>query len=253
MKGILKELPQYDYVYLGDTARVPYGTRSKNTIYRFTRQAVDFLSQKNCGLIILACNTVSSEALWKIQHEYVPQKHGGEKVLGVLIPAIEEALKKTKNGKIGIMATNATVKSKAFFKKTKKIDSRMKIFQVACPALVPLIEAGRYNSPEMDEALRKYLKLLSGKEIDTLILGCTHYGIIEGKIRKIIGQRLSVISQSKIIAGKLKNYLDRHPEIEKSLRKNKRRVFYSTDPTDNFGNLGSKFLGEKIKVQKALL
>jgi len=250
MRGIIKKLPKYDFVYLGDTARVPYGTRSRNTIYKFTKQAVNFLVHKNCQLIILACNTVSSDALWKIQHKYIPQNHRNEKVLGVLVPAIEVAAEKTETGKIGVMATSATVKSKAFLKKIKEINQKIKIFQIACPNLVPLIETGKCHSLEMDRALKKYLKFLIDKKIDTLILGCTHYGIIEEKIKKIVGKKVKIISQSKITAGKLKNYLKKHPEIENTLGKNKKRTFYSTDPKNNFKILGSQFLGEEIEVEK---
>lgn len=253
MRGIVKKLPQYDYVYLGDTARVPYGTRSKNTIYKFTKQAVDFLVKKNCELIILACNTVSSDALWKIQHEYVPKYYGNKKVLGVLIPAVEASVVASKNNKIGVMATSTTVKSKAFLEKAKKLNSKIEIFQVACPDLVPMIEAGKCDCPEIYGSLKKYLKPLTSKKIDTLILGCTHYGIVEQNIKKIIGKKIKIITQSKIVAGKLKDYLRRHPEIEKNLGKNKSRTFYSTDLTDNFQILGSKFFGKKIEVKKAKL
>lgn len=253
MRGITKKLPEYGYVYLADSARVPYGERSKNTIYKFTKQAVDFLVRKNCTLIILACNTVSCEALWKIQHEYVPKKYPETKVLGVLIPAIEAAVGKSKSKKIGVMATNATVKSKAFILKTKKINPKVKVFQSACPELVPLIEEGDYDCREMEEILKKYLPNLMAKKIDTLILGCTHYGIVERKIRKMTGGKIRIVSQSKIVSGKLKKYLQRHPEVEKNLEKNKKRIFFSTDPTDNFQKLGSRFFGENIKVKKVKL
>jgi len=253
MRGIVKILPEYDYIYLADSARVPYGTRSKEEIYKFTEQAVDFLAKRNCELIILACNTVSSEALRKIQDEYIPKKYKNKKVLGVLVPAIEASIETSENKKIGVMATSATVKSKAFFKKIKKINSKISIYQSACPALVLLIEAGDCDGEKMDKILKKYLKPLTNKKIDTLILGCTHYGIIEPKIKKIVGKDIKIISQSRITAGKLKKYLARHPEIEEKLGKNKSRTFYSTDLTDNFQILGSRFFGEKINAKKVIL
>jgi glutamate racemase len=250
MKGIVKELPNYNFIYLGDSARVPYGTRTKETIYKFTKQAIDFLISKNCDLIIFACNTASSDALRLIQKEYIPKKYFGKKVLGVLIPAAEEAVLKTKNGKIGVIATEGTIKSKAFIRELRKIKSNMEIFQKACPLLVPIVEAGEHNSEIADIVLRKYLKPLLKKKIDTLILGCTHYGILEPKIRKIVGKKVKIISESKIVAQKLKAYLDRHLEVEKKLAKKNKKTFYSTDLTKNFEILGSKFFGEKIKPQK---
>ena len=253
MKGIVRELPDYDFVYLGDTARMPYGTRSGKIIYDFSREAVDFLFMKNCELVIFACNTASSDALHLIQVEHVPKNHDGKKVLGVLIPAAEVACELSRNSKIGVIATSGTVKSKSFIREITKIMPKMKIYQQACPLLVPLVEAGEQNSEMAEIALRKYLKPLLAKDVDTLILGCTHYGILEPKIRKIAGRKVKIISESRIIGAKLKDYLERHPEIETRLAKNQKRTFYSTDLTDNFRRLGSRFFGEKIEVNKAEL
>lgn len=251
MKGIVRELPDYDFVYLGDTARMPYGTRSGKIIYDFSREAVDFLFAKNCELVIFACNTASSDALHRIQVEHVPNNHDGKKVLGVLIPAAEAACELSKNSKVGVIATSSTVRSKSFIRELSKIVPKIKIYQQACPLLVPLVEAGEQNSEMTEIALRKYLKPLLAKDIDTLILGCTHYGILESKIKRIAGRKVKIISESRIIGGKLKDYLERHPEIETRLAKNKKRTFYSTDLTDNFRRLGSRFFGEKIEVSKA--
>lgn len=253
MRGIVKELPKYNFIYLGDSARVPYGTRSKETVHKFTKQAIDFLFKKNCELVIVACNTASSDALRLIQQKHVPKYYASKKVLGVLIPAAEEACKKTKNKKVGVMATKGTVRSESFIRELRKIDPKIKAYQKACPLLVPIVEAGEQDLKSTDITLKKYLRPLIDKKIDTLILGCTHYGILEPKIRKIIGRKIKIISESKIVAGKLKNYLERHQEIENKLGKNKKRIFYSTDLTKNFEILGSQFFGEKIKPQKAEL
>ncbi|MDR3568384.1 MAG: glutamate racemase [Syntrophobacteraceae bacterium] len=253
MKGIVRELPDYDFVYLGDTARMPYGTRSGKIILDFSREAVDFLFLKNCELVIFACNTASSDALHRIQVDHVPKNHNGKKVLGVLIPAAEVACRLSKNNKIGVIATSSTVSSKSFIREITKIIPEMKIYQQACPLLVPLVEAGEQNSQMAEMALRKYLEPLLAKDIDTLILGCTHYGLLESKIRKIAGRKVKIVSESRIIGAKLKDYLARHPEIETRLAKNKERTFYSTDLTDNFRKLGSRFFGEKIEVRKAEL
>jgi glutamate racemase len=253
LKGIVKELPQYNYLYLGDTARTPYGTRSGEVIYEFTKQAVDFMFKNGCELIILACNTASSEALRKIQQEYLPKHYPGKKVLGVLIPAVEEASVKTRNNKIGVIATESTVRANAFRIELKKINSKNKVFQNPCPLLVPIVETGEQNSKITDIILEKYLKPLKKKNIDTLILGCTHYGILENKIKKIIGPKIKIISESKIVPKKLKEYLHKHKDIEQKIGKNGIVNFYSTDLTDNFIKLGSKFFGKKIIAQKISL
>lgn len=250
MREIVNKLPDYNYIYLGDTARVPYGTRSEDVVYEFTTQAVDFLFGKNCEMIIFACNTVSSNALAKIQKEYIPQNYPNKKALGVIIPTVELAIQKTKNKKVGVMATSRTVESKSFLREFSKLNSNTRVFQTACPLLVPIIEVGEYKSKIIDIVLEKYLKPLLNKKIDTLILGCTHYGILKNKIKKIVGKNIQIICESKIVAQKLADYLKRHPEIEKKLGKEKKRIFYSTDLTKNFQILGSIFFGKKITVQK---
>lgn len=253
LKGITEELPDHNFIYLGDTARVPYGTRSEEIIYGFTKQAVDFLFGKNCKLIIFACNTVSSDALRRIQREYIPRYHPDKKVLGVIVPAAELSVLRSKNKRVGVIATQGTVKSGAFERELLKIDPCIKVFQMACPLIVPLVEAGEENLEITDTILKKYLEPLINKKIDTLILGCTHYGILKRKIKKIIGNDIRIIDESNVIAKKLKDYLARHPEIEKNLRKDGSRSFYSTDLTNNFQTLGSKFFGQEIRVRKAQL
>ncbi len=253
LRGIAKELPAYNYLYLGDTARAPYGTRSKEVIYEFTKQAVDFLFANNCELIIFACNTASSDALRKIQQEYLPKHYLNKKVLGVLIPATEEAIVRTKNQKIGVIATEGSVHSGTFVRELTKINPKIKVFQNPCPLLVPIVEAGEQNSKAAKIILENYLKPLKNKGIDTLILGCTHYGILENQIRKIIGSDITIISEAKVVPKKLKSYLKKHPEIEQKLGKNKIIRFYSTDLTKKFVLLGSKFFGQKIKAQKVSL
>lgn len=253
LRGIVRELPNYNYIYLGDTARTPYGTRSKEVVYEFVKQAVDFLFKNNCRLIVFACNTASSDALRKIQKEYLPKHYSGKKVLGVLIPAAEEAVSKTVNKKIGVIATEGTVYSSAFVREITKLEPSVKVFQRACPLLVPIVEAGEENSKATELIIGDYLRPLKKEGIDTLILGCTHYGILEKKIRRAVGVRVRVVSESKIVPRKLKGYLKKHPEIERDLGKNKTVRFYSTDLTDKFTQLGSKFFGKKIKAQKVTL
>lgn len=253
LKGIVKALPEYDYLYLGDTARTPYGTRSSEAVYEFTKQAVDFLFAHNCDLVVLACNTASSEALRKIQKEYLPKKYPRKKVLGVLIPAIEDALSKTKNNRVGVIATEGTVRSRSFVKETAKRDAKVHVYQTACPLLVPIVEAGEQNSKAAEVFLREYLKELKKKEIDTLILGCTHYGILKNKIKKIMGKQTALVSDVDVVPQKLKQYLKRHPEVEGVIRKGRVVNFYSTDLTEKFKTLGSAFFGKKIHVKKVSL
>lgn len=250
MKGILKDLAEYDFVYLGDTARIPYGTRSKEIVYEFTKQAVDFLFGHGCELIVSACNTVSSDALRKIQTEYMPKKYPRKKILGVIIPAAEKAAGATKNKKVGVIATQGTVESGSFVREFAKVDKKIKIFQKACPLLVPIVEAGEQKNKITGIILQKYLESIKGKKIDTLVLGCTHYGILEPEIRKIMGKNIRIISQSRIIGKKLKEYLVRHPEIEKKLKKTRKRIYCTTDLSENFNNFGSRILGQKIRAKK---
>lgn len=253
MCAIVREAPEYNYIYLGDTARAPYGMRSKELVYKFTEQAVDFLFKNNCELIVLACNTASSDALRKIQQDYLPEHYPEKRVLGVLIPAAEKAVEKTHNKRVGVIATEGTVQSGAFIRELNKLDSKIKVFQNACPLLVPMVEAGEYNSKVTEILLKNYLQPLINKRIDTLILGCTHYGILENKIKKIIGPDIYIVSEARVVPKKLKNYLQRHREIEEKIEKNKTLYFYSTDTTTRFQTLGSKFFGKEIRVQRAIL
>ena len=246
LKAVTKLLPEYDYVYLGDTARNPYGSRSQEVIFEFTAQAVGYLFKQNCQLIILACNTASSKALRRIQQEYLPIAYPNGKVLGVLIPAAEEAVLITKNYKIGVLATSATVSSGAFERELKKINPNIQVFQNAAPLLVPIVETGEQDSEIADLALRKYLAPLINEGIDTLILGCTHYGILKEEIQKIVGPRIKLIAEGEIVARKLKDYLARHSEIEKKLTKKGRVRFLTTDLEDKFQSLGSIFYGKPI-------
>lgn len=250
---VVRELPEYDYIYLGDTARVPYGSRSQEIVYGFTEQAVDFLFKKGCQLIIFACNTASGQALRRIQQEYLTKHYPQRRVLGVLIPTSEAAVDQTKNKRIGVIATEGTVFSGAFERELKKLDSKVRVFQKACPLLVPIVEEGEQESKITDLAIRNYLQPLLKRNIDTLILGCTHYGILKGKIKKVVGPNVKVIVEGKIVAEKLKDYLQRHPEIEQKLGKNSKIRFLTTDLSEKFKILGSQFFGKPIKPEKVKL
>ena len=178
LKYFLKELPQYNYIYLGDSARAPYGNRSQDVIYNYTKEAVDFLFSKGCQIIIFACNTASSQALKKIQQEYLPKKYPNKKVLGVIIPLVEEATKNDRIKKIGVIGTKATIKSNVYAKELLKLNPKSKIFQKKAPLLVPLIEEGWIKKKETKMILKKYLRELKMEQVDALILACTHYPIL---------------------------------------------------------------------------
>jgi glutamate racemase len=257
MKSIVDRLPQYDYVYFGDTARTPYGTRSQKLVYEYTREAIDFLFEQDCQLIILACNSASAEALRKIQQEFLPEKYPDRRVLGVLIPASEGAIEKSSNKSIGVLATEGTVSSGAFEREIKKLNPGATIVQQACSLLVPIVESGEIG-PESESILNpildKYLKPIVESGVDSLILGCTHYGIIENQINesiKRLGGDIFVINEGGIVAEKLEDYLSRHSEIDEKLSTNGTREFYTTDLTDRFVRLGSQFYGQKIEVKRA--
>lgn len=253
LKEILKHVPQYSYTYFGDNARMPYGNKSEETIYRYTREAVDFLASKGCKLIIFACNTASAKALRKIQQEYLPQQYPAIKVLGVIRPTVEIALEQSKNKAIGVVATRATVNSEAYVHELQKLDPDVKVYQQACPLLVPLIEEGWEKKAETRTILKKYLLYIESCHIDTLILACTHYPILQKDFERNMGKNVKIISSAATTAEKLVTYLQHHPEIEQELLRKEDIRFYTSDDVEKFIELGSRFLGRKIKQEEVNL
>ena len=249
LKEIKKKLPAYAYVYLGDSARAPYGNRPLTTVRRFTREGVEFLFNQGCVLVIVACNTASAEALRALQKEYL-KTHPERKVLGVIIPAAEEAVEKTKNKRVGIIGTRGTVTSGTFPKELKKINHSIQVFQQACPLLVPLVERGEHSSSKIIPLLTRYLAPLLRKKIDTLILGCTHYEHLHKDIAMVAGTSVTLISEGAVIARKLSQYLVRHPEVRKKLLRSSKLVFYTTGDLSLFKKLGSEFFGRKVNARK---
>jgi len=250
------KLPRHDFIYLGDTARTPYGSRSQETIYEYTTQAVDFLFKKDCQLVILACNTASAEALRKVQQEYLPKNAPDKRVLGVIIPAAEEAIKATKNRRIGVIGSESSINSGTFPAELKKLDPAVEVFQKACPLLVPIVESDEKNPEIINLVIKNYLTPLVVEKIDTLILGCTHYGILKleiGKVLKELNSVAIIIDEGKIVAEKLQDYLQRHPEIAEKLAQTAKREFYTTDLTKKFQKIGSRLMGQEIKVEKVTL
>lgn len=261
LKEIKRVLPEYDYLYFGDTMHVPYGNRSKEAIFELTKKACEYLFGQGCNLIVIACNTATALALRNLQQEYLsvlnrdPSSKIKKNILGVIRPMAEAAVKVAKN-KIGVIGTRGTVNSNVYVLEFNKLAadensgriSELKIFQQACPMLVPLIEEGMIHRKETKSILRYYLRPLKSAQVDTLILGCTHYPMLMKLIKGIMGKRCAVLNPGEIVADSLKNYLSRHPEIEKSVAKNAKREYVVTDLNENFQKMAAKFLGEKIKI-----
>jgi len=245
--SLIQAMPEYDYVYLGDTARVPYGNRSQEVIYEFTKNAVEYLCEQDCKLILIACNTASAEALGKIQQEYLPAQYPDRKVLGVLIPATEEVVAQTHNNTVGIIATAGTVNSGTYIKEIQKLNPGISVIQQATPLLVPLIEnnALKYAGPILDD----YLAPLLQANIDTLVLGCTHYPFLKEAIRRKVGN-VTVISQDEIVPKKLRDYLDRHPDIDAKLTKTGSRQFLTTDLAPSTNEVAALLFGGVIDLEK---
>ncbi|MCK4386604.1 MAG: glutamate racemase [Candidatus Pacebacteria bacterium] len=248
LKQFLAFLPEYNYLYLGDNLRAPYGNKSQKAIYNNTRQAVEFLFKNNCELIIVACNTASARALRKIQREWLPKNNSAGKVLGVITPVVEKAAKINRGNRIGVIGTEATISSGAYEKELSKFGRNLKVYNQKCPRLVSLVEEGRINGAETKIILKKYLQPLKDKKIDTLILACTHYPFLIAEIEKIMGKNCQILNPPEIVAGRLKDYLGRHFEIENKLGKAGKRIYHSTGDFQKFKQFGEKFLGETIKI-----
>ena len=254
LSKIRQLLPEYDYLYLGDNARAPYGTRSFDVIYDYTLQAVNYLHQQGCNLIILACNTASAKALRTIQQRNInPDKL---RVLGVIRPTVEVIPERTKTKHIGVLATPGTVASESYVIELLKQDPTLVVTQQACPMWVPLIEAGEHLSEGADYFVEKYLTELLTRDplIDTIILGCTHYPLLQDKIEdflKSTNRQISVIAQGAIVANSLQDYLLRHPDIaERAKMGGKQTITYlTTESATKFAESASIFLSEPIKAQ----
>ena len=253
LKPVMGELPKYDYLYLGDNARAPYGNHGEEKLKIYAEQAVEYLFKQGATIILFACNTASAVALRHVQEKYLKgKKEKNRKILGVLIPVAEKAAEISKSSRVGITGTRATIESKVYEKEIKKINPKIKAFTQECPLLVPFIEENWHHKPEAVSILKKYLRPLKSKNIDTLILGCTHYPLMIKEFKKIMGKKINILDSGKITAKSLKDYLERHPEIEKKLSKNKKRKFLTTDNPIIFKKFTEKHFGMKIKEPKKI-
>lgn len=253
LKELLKVLPEYDFLYLGDNARNPYGTRSFDIVYEYTLQAVKYLFSQNCPLIILACNTASAKALRNIQMLDLPRLAPDRRVLGVIRPSVEKVAEITQNGHVGVLGTIGTVASESYPIELRKWsgDQVKKTVQEACPMWVPLVENNEIETDGADYFVKKNIQNIfqKDKDIDTLILGCTHYPLLLNSIQKYVPENIKILEQGEIVAEKLLDYLHRHPEIELRLSKNKQRIFQTTESAQTFENKAELFLGQKVIVE----
>ena len=249
LKEIASLLPQYDYLYLGDNARAPYGSRSFETVYQYTLECVKWLFDNDCSLVIVACNTASAKALRTIQQNDLPRINVRKRVLGVIRPTAEVIGNYSKNKCIGIMGTQGTVQSDSYLIEINKFFPDVKIYQQACPMWVPLIESNEYDNPGADYFIKKYIDDLIDQStgIDTILLACTHYPLLLNKIQQFLPEGIKVISQGEIVANALKDYLERHTEIDENCSKGGEITLFTTDNTDDFDRHTSAFFGKIIR------
>jgi glutamate racemase len=251
LKEIVNKLPQYDYVYLGDNARAPYGNRSFDTVYHYTLQCVEWFFNQGCSLVILACNTASAKALRTIQQNDLPRIAPAKRVLGVIRPTSEIIGTFSETNRVGILATNGTVSSNSYPIEIEKFFPAIKVYQEACPMWVPLVENNEHESSGADFFVKKNLHNIfeKGEQIDVLLLACTHYPLLKNKIEQHIPVGVKLLSQGEIVANSLENYLQRHPEIEKQCSRNGLRQFYTTDSTEDFDSHATVFFGQAVQAR----
>jgi glutamate racemase len=254
---IRKEMPGYDYIYLGDNARTPYGTRSFQVVYEFTLQAVRYLFQRGCPLVILACNTASAKALRTIQQHDLPlSADPTRRVLGVIRPTAEAIGSLTHTGHVGILATAGTIKSESYPLEIQKLFPDVKVSGEACPLWVPLVENHEYDTPGADYFVKQHIQRLLDKDpqIDTVIIGCTHYPLLYDKIRAFTPPHIQLIPQGEYVAHSLQDYLRRHPEMDARCTRGGDCQFLTTESVEKFEESASVFLGEeKVSVESVEL
>lgn len=256
LRDLCRRLPEYDYLYIGDNARAPYGTRSFDIVYDFTLSAVKYLFESGCRLVILACNTASAKALRTIQQKCLPAEYPSRRVLGVIRPTVEKLDELSRTGHIGVFATPGTIASRSYQLEVEKLFPHLKITGEACPMWVPLIENGEAPHPGADYFVRQHIGRLleADPEIDTIVLGCTHYPLIAPKIREYLPAGVEVVNQGPIVAESLACYLQRHPEMESRCSKNGSRTYLTTENPEKFNAMASLFMpGEEINARKITL
>lgn len=253
LKELVKALPGYDFLYLGDNARTPYGTRSFEVVYEYTLQSVKYLFSRNCPLVILACNTASAKALRNIQQLDLPEIAPDRRVLGVIRPSVEKVAEITENGHVGVLGTVGTVVSESYPIELEKWSGGKVVstVQEACPMWVPIVENNEIGTEGAEYFIRRHILniIAKDKDLDTLILGCTHYPLLLETIQKYVPRNIKILDQGKIIAEKLQEYLVRHPEIDNRLTKGGSLTFQTTESAENFEGKAALFLGQKVKAE----
>jgi glutamate racemase len=253
-KSIAAQLPAYDYIYLGDNARTPYGDHSFETVYQYTLECVEWLFSKGCPLVILACNTASAKALRSIQQHVLPKKYPNNRVLGVIRPTAEVIQEYTKTNKIGVLGTRGTINSQSYLLEIDKLFPNIEVFQQSCPMWVPLIENNEHLSEGADYFVKEYVGELLAKspDIDCILLACTHYPLLIPKIRSLVPKNMNLVVQGDIVAKSLTKYLINHPEIESKMSQEGKRLFYTSGDTRAFNEHASIFFGEAVAAEKML-
>jgi glutamate racemase len=251
LKELKQTLPQYDYLYLGDNARAPYGPRSYDTVYQYTLEAVNWFFNQGCSLVILACNTASAKALRTIQQKDLPKMAPDKRVLGVIRPTTEILGNFSTTHQVGILGTLGTIQSDSYPIELAKFFPELKVFQQACPLWVPLIENGEQDKPGADYFVKSYLDQLFSQsaDIDTLLLACTHYPLLADKIRAYIPKGVNVVTQGVIVAKSLAKYLESHPDLAQKCSQSGQLSFYTTDNPQAFELQASTFFGQKIDAK----
>ena len=255
LREIRKIMPQYDYLYLGDNARTPYGTRSFDIVYEFTIQAVRYLFKQGCHLVILACNTASAKALRTIQQYDLPSLAPNRRVLGVIRPTVEVAGDISKSHHIGIMATPGTVRSKTYELEIAKLFPNFQVTSEACPMWVPLVENEEYNTPGADYFVRKHIDnlLQQDPQIDSVILGCTHYPLLRDKIRQWMPDNIHIIEQGNYVAQSLKDYLSRHQNMSEHITTDGTIRYLTTEQADVFQAKATIFMDSTVEAERVFL
>ncbi len=251
LKEIVAQLPEYDYMYLGDNARAPYGTRSYESVYRYTLECVKWFFEQGCPLVILACNTASAKALRTIQQKDLPLLQASNRVLGVIRPTAEVIGQYTHSKKIGILATSGTVQSGSYVLEIEHFYPEVQVVQQACPMWVPLIENNRHETAGADYFIKECIDdlLQQDPEIDAILLACTHYPLLAKKIEQLLPKGIRLLSQGAIVASSLKDYLKRHPDMDQRLLKEGKQLFFTTDSAEEFNLHAGLFYGKDVQSQ----
>ncbi len=251
MRAVVAQLPQYNYIYLGDTAHKPYGSKPASDVRGYVQQGMSFLFDQGCELVIVACNTATAQSLRFIQQQFLPKFAPNRRVLGVIVPAAEAAVMATRTNRIGVIATQGTVEAGSFADEIQKLRPEATVYQQAAPELVTMIESGLHHGKEMSMVLRHYLQSLLAANIDTLVLGCAHYERIATQVAEIVGPGITLINQGPIVAERTQDYLFRHADLSHKLVQGGERRFYFTSNAEVFAGMSREFYGQPITAEEA--